>query len=231
MTSEGSSSTAGLQERDIWGDEGAQGVDVEKELGGKNVQQIKNLTRMLDTNIRVMNSEVTRLTHETKAMNEKIRENEEKIKLNKQLPYLVSNVIEILDLRQIDELDDDEMEIDYDPSSSKNKGVVVKTSTRQTVFLPVVGLVSPDEMKPGELVGVHKDSYLVLEKLPSEYDSRVKAMEVDEKPTEDYADVGGLDKQIEELIEAVVLPITHKERFKAIGITPPKGVLYVFDLD
>jgi hypothetical protein len=26
-------------------------------------------------------------------------------------------------------------------------------------------------------------------------------------------------------VEAVVLPITHSERFKAIGITPPKGVL------
>jgi hypothetical protein len=32
---------------------------------------------------------------------------------------------------------------------------------------------------------------------PAEYDSRVKAMEVDEKPTEDYSDIGGLDKQIQ----------------------------------
>ncbi len=31
------------------------------------------------------------------------------------------------------------------------------------------------------------------------YDSRVKAMEVDEKPTETYNDIGGLDKQIEEV--------------------------------
>ena len=50
-------------------------------------------------------------------------------------------------------------------------------------------------------------------------------MEIDEKPTEDYSMVGGLDKQIEELIEAVVLPITHRERFRALGIKPPKGVL------
>ena len=35
-------------------------------------------------------------------------------------------------------------------------------------------------------------------------------MEVDEKPTEDYSDIGGLDKQIQELREAIVLPITHK---------------------
>jgi 26S proteasome regulatory subunit T5 len=50
-------------------------------------------------------------------------------------------------------------------------------------------------------------------------------MEVDERPTDDYSDIGGLDKQIQELIEAVVLPMTHKDRFEAIGITPPKGVL------
>lgn len=49
-------------------------------------------------------------------------------------------------------------------------------------------------------------------------------MEVDERPTEDYNDVGGLDKQIQELVEAIVLPMTHAERFKNIGIQAPKGV-------
>ncbi len=102
---------------------------------------------------------------------------------------------------------------------------MIKTSTRQTYFLPVIGLVEPEEMKPGDLVGVNKDSYLVLEKLPAEYDSRVKAMEVDARPTEQYSDIGGLDKQIQELIEAVVLPMTHREKFENIGIKPPKGVL------
>ena len=55
------------------------------------------------------------------------------------------------------------------------------------------------QLKPGDLVGLHKDSYLVLETLPAEYDSRVKAMEVDERPTEEYSDIGGLDKQISEV--------------------------------
>lgn len=82
-----------------------------------------------------------------------------------------------------------------------------------------------DELKPGELIGVNKDSYIILEKLPNEYDSRIKAMELEEKPQDDYTDLGGLEKQIEELREAIVLPITHKEKFTAIGITPPKGCL------
>ena len=52
-------------------------------------------------------------------------------------------------------------------------------------------------------------------------------MEVDEKPTEDYTDIGGLDKQIEELVEAIVLPMSHGERFKNLGIKPPKGSVSV----
>ena len=91
--------------------------------------------------------------------------------------------------------------------------------------MPVIGLVPANELRPDDLVGVNKDTYLVLEKLPPEYDSRVKAMEVDEKPKEKYTDVGGLEKQINEMMEAVVLPITNKELYQKIGIQPPKGVL------
>ena len=53
-------------------------------------------------------------------------------------------------------------------------------------------------------------------------------MEVDERPTEDYSAIGGLDKQIQELVEAVVLPMTHKQRFKNLGIKPPKGTYFFF---
>lgn len=42
-----------------------------------------------------MKSEVMRITHELTAQTEKIKENTEKIKVNKTLPYLVSNVIEV----------------------------------------------------------------------------------------------------------------------------------------
>ena len=83
--------------------------------------------------------------------------------------------------------------------------------------------MDPATLKPGDLIGVNKDSYLILDTLPAEYDSRVKAMEVDEKPKEQYTDVGGLSKQIDELVEAIVWPMKEAERFKAIGIKAPKG--------
>ena len=66
---------------------------------------------------------------------------------------------------------------------------------------------------------------------------------LDEKPDVDYADIGGLDLQKQEIREAVELPLTHfgtkkklrisekrirffdLELYKLIGIDPPRGVL------
>ncbi|TVU27832.1 hypothetical protein EJB05_19358 [Eragrostis curvula] len=194
------------------------------QIASMSTEQIITASRLLDNEIRVHKDELQRLNLDLQSTKEKIKENQEKIKLNKQLPYLVGNIVEILEMNPEDEAEEDGANIDLD-SQRKGKCVVLKTSTRQTIFLPVVGLVDPDTLKPGDLVGVNKDSYLILDTLPSEYDSRVKAMEVDEKPTEDYNDIGGLEKQIQELVEAIVLPMTHKDRFQKLGIRPPKGVL------
>jgi 26S proteasome regulatory subunit T5 len=217
MTEEVTSKT--LEDPSVWED----GDRVEDEILLMSNEEITSRTRLLDNDIKVMKSDVMRISHELQSQADKIKENTEKIKVNKTLPYLVSNVIELLDVDPQD-TEEDGAVVDLD-SQRKGKCAVIKTSTRQTYFLPVIGLVDPEQLKPGDLVGVNKDSYLVLETLPAEYDARVKAMEVDERPTEQYVDIGGLDKQIQELIEAVVLPMTHKEKFLNLGIQPPKGVL------
>ena len=147
----------------------------------------------------MMRQESLRLHHEQQQMADKIADNSTKIKQNKVLPYLVSKVVEILDV----DSEIQEGATHNEQNAKKTKCAVIKTTTRQTVFLPVIGLVPHDELRPGDLIGVNKDSYLVLDKLPAEYDARVKAMEVDERPTDQYTDIGGLDKQIEELVEAM----------------------------
>ena len=50
-----------------------------------------------------MKSELGRLNHELQAQNETIKDNEKKIKQNKVLPYLVSNIIEVLEVNPEDE--------------------------------------------------------------------------------------------------------------------------------
>ncbi|KAI2559758.1 PSMC3 isoform 11, partial [Pan troglodytes] len=184
----------------VWDEAEQDGIG--EEVLKMSTEEIIQRTRLLDSEIKIMKSEVLRVTHELQAMKDKIKENSEKIKVNKTLPYLVSNVIELLDVDPNDQ-EEDGANIDLD-SQRKGKCAVIKTSTRQTYFLPVIGLVDAEKLKPGDLVGVNKDSYLILETLPTEYDSRVKAME---------------------LVEAIVLPMNHKEKFENLGIQPPKGVL------
>lgn len=203
--------------------------ELDHEILNLPTQELTTRTKLLDNEIRIFRSEIQRLSHENNVMVEKIKDNKEKIKNNRQLPYLVANVVEIMDMDELQDKENSEAvtqsgNLNLD-NAAEGKAAVVKTSSRQTVFLPMVGLVDPDTLKPNDLVGVNKDSYLILETLPSEFDSRVKAMEVDEKPTETYSDVGGLDKQIEELVEAIVLPMKRADKFKEMGIRAPKGAL------
>lgn len=234
-----------LEGDDIWGDGGAESKQADpaapaaaaaaaaepeedEETRHMTAGELRQRIHLINNDIRIMKSDVQRITHESRGQRDRIRDNQEKVKLNKQLPYLVANVVEILEPDAEDGLEAEEKESgeagDAD-ANRKTRSAVVRTSTRQTIFLPIPGLVNCDELKPSDLVGTNKDSYLILEKLPEEFDSRVQAMEVDERPTEEYSDIGGCDAQIQELIEAVVLPMTHKDMFDAIGIRPPKGVL------
>lgn len=194
---------------------------IDAEVISMSTDEIVGRNRLLENEVRIMKSEIMSLSHEAATMKERLQDNLEKIKLNRQLPYLVSNIQEILEVEE----DESEEAISLSKKREMKKCAVIKTSTRTTAFLPMVGLVDIETLKPGDLVGVNKDSMLVLDTLPSEYDNRVKAMELDEKPTEDYGDVGGLDNQIQELFEAIVLPMNSGDKFKKLGIRTPKGVL------
>ena len=66
---------------------------------------------MLENDTKRLNSEVKDIHHLQNTEKARILENEEKIKLNKQLPYLVGNVVEILDA-PLEENDASAMNID-----------------------------------------------------------------------------------------------------------------------
>lgn len=56
---------------------------------------IINTFTLKENDIKLLKNDVSRLTLEHKREKEHIKENQEKIKLNKQLPYLVGNVVEV----------------------------------------------------------------------------------------------------------------------------------------
>uniref|UniRef100_A0A2H8TYK8 26S protease regulatory subunit 6A-A n=1 Tax=Melanaphis sacchari TaxID=742174 RepID=A0A2H8TYK8_9HEMI len=92
MTEEGTSKT--LEDPSVWEDSDR----VEDEILLMSNEEITSRTRLLDNDIKVMKSDVMRISHELQSQADKIKENTEKIKVNKTLPYLVSNVIELLDV-------------------------------------------------------------------------------------------------------------------------------------
>ena len=74
-------------------------------------------------------------------------------------------------------------------------------------------------------MALNQQSFSIIHILPVEKDPSVLSMEIEEKPSFTYDDVGGLADQILEIRETVELPLLHPEYFKKVGIEPPKGVL------
>ena len=203
-----------------------------KEFIEKSVEEVKNLPldqikqkiKAVESKTSYYKGEINKMKVDIRKFTARLKENKQKLSIQTGLPHLVSTVAEIFDLENMEQ--DEGSGLKQNVSQKKlAKGAIIKTSTRSTIFLPTIGFVEPEDLKPLELVGVNKDTYLIYEKLPAEYDSRVRVMELDTKPTEKYSDMGGVDKQIQELEEAIVLPLEKKHLFEAIGIKPPKGVL------
>lgn len=123
-----------------------------EEILHMSTDDIVRRTRLLDNEIRILKDEATRLNLEQNGLKEKVKENKEKIKLNNQLPYLVGNIVELLDVNPDEEEEEDGANLDLD-SQRKGNCVVLKTSTRQTIFLPVIGLVDPATLRYGGRYG------------------------------------------------------------------------------
>jgi hypothetical protein len=69
--------------------------DIPEDVLASTTEDIMTRVRLIENDIKVMRSETLRLQHEQSTMKEKIRDNGEKVKQNKVLPYLVGNVVEV----------------------------------------------------------------------------------------------------------------------------------------
>jgi proteasome regulatory subunit len=103
--------------------------------------------------------------------------------------------------------------------------VVVKSSTGPKFVVHSSQSVDLEQLKPGARVSLNQQTLAVIGVLPPPKDPSVYGFEVEEKPDVTYSDIGGLDKQIEEIKEAVELPLLKPELFERVGIEPPKGVM------
>jgi len=102
---------------------------------------------------------------------------------------------------------------------------IVSTSVGSEHYVSILSFVDKDQLEPGCSVLLNHKVHAVIGVLGDDTDPMVSVMKLEKAPQESYADVGGLDTQIQEIKESVELPLTHPELYEEMGIKPPKGVI------
>jgi 26S proteasome regulatory subunit T2 len=102
---------------------------------------------------------------------------------------------------------------------------VVSSSVGPEYYVSILSFVDKSQLEPGCSILMHNKVLSVVGLLNDDTDPMVSVMKVEKAPLESYADVGGLETQIQEIKEAVELPLSHPELYEDIGIKPPKGVI------
>jgi len=105
--------------------------------------------------------------------------------------------------------------------------VVVKSSTGPDFIVNTAEYIAKENIVVGARVALNKQTLAVMGILPPSLDPVVLGAEIIDKPAVTYEDIGGLEKEIIELKEAVEDPLLKPDLYKQVGIEPPKGVLLV----
>jgi len=98
--------------------------------------------------------------------------------------------------------------------------VISHADEERVVHLADTMLDAP--LRAGDSLLVEPRAAYAYERIPK---SEVEELVLEEVPDIDYADIGGLDRQIEQIRDAVELPFLHAELFREHQLRPPKGVL------
>lgn len=102
---------------------------------------------------------------------------------------------------------------------------IVSSTAGTEYYVSIMSFVDKGLLEPGCSVLLHHKTVSIVGVLEDDADPMVSVMKLDKSPSETYADIGGLDAQIQEIKEAVELPLSHPELYEEMGIKPPKGVI------
>lgn len=102
---------------------------------------------------------------------------------------------------------------------------IVRSSNGTVFQVSVNSSIDRDLLKPGTRISMNQDTLTVIDILNDGWDPLVASREIIEKPDTMYEEIGGMEEQINQLKQAIELPLNKPETFKKMGLTPPKGVL------
>merc|ERR1712178_659806 len=129
------------------------------------------------------------------------------------------------ELNKVDELRGTPMGVSTLEEMIDDTHAIVSSSVGPEFYVSIMSFVDKDQIEPGCTVLTHNKTLAIVGLLGDDVDPMVNVMKVDKAPTETFADIGGLETQIQEIKEAVEMPLTHPELYEDIGIKPPKGVI------
>ncbi|CAK0764022.1 26S proteasome regulatory subunit 4 B [Coccomyxa viridis] len=109
------------------------------------------------------------------------------------------------DRTKVDELRGSPMSVGSLEEIIDENHAIVSSLVGPEYYVNIMSFVDKTQLEPGCSILLHN--------------------KVEKAPLESYADVGGLEQQVQEIKEAVELPLTHPELYEDIGIKPPKGVI------
>ncbi|RBY97486.1 proteasome ATPase [Blastococcus sp. TF02-8] len=98
--------------------------------------------------------------------------------------------------------------------------VIGHTDEERVVYL--ADSLTGQPLRAGDSLLLESRSGYVYERIPK---SEVEELVLEEVPDIDYADIGGLSRQIEQIRDAVELPFLHADLFREYQLRPPKGIL------
>jgi proteasome-associated ATPase len=102
-----------------------------------------------------------------------------------------------------------------------DRALVISHADEERVVYLADTLVA-SQLRAGDSLLIETRSAYAYERIPK---SEVEELVLEEVPDIDYHDIGGLDRQIEQIRDAVELPFLHSELFREHYLRPPKGVL------
>jgi len=129
------------------------------------------------------------------------------------------------ELKKVEELRGSPMAVGTLEEIIDDNHAIISSALGPKYYVTMMSFVDKDQLEPNTTVLLHNKVNSVIGILNDDSDPLVNVMKVEKAPLETYADVGGLDEQVQELKEAVELPLTHPELYDEIGIKPPKGVI------
>ena len=76
---------------------------------------------------------------------------------------------------------------------------IISSASGPEYYVSIMSFVDKDLLEPGCSVLLHHKNQAVIGVLQDDTDPMVSVMKLDKAPTESYADIGGLDSQIQEI--------------------------------